>query len=99
MLQSTIQTITFEAYVEGYLDTGRYELINGTIAEVIPTGSHKNSPAGALIIDAFDFLSFETTPFLTYLRSNKSIIIKSNHANSSSSPQSCDRSRSLKLQN
>jgi Uma2 family endonuclease len=38
MVQSTAQTMTFEAFVE----TGRYELINGTIVEMFPTGPHEN---------------------------------------------------------
>jgi Uma2 family endonuclease len=42
MVQSTAQTMTFEGFVEWYPETGRYELINGTIVEMFPTGPHEN---------------------------------------------------------
>ncbi|WP_404785346.1 Uma2 family endonuclease [Altericista sp. CCNU0014] len=42
MVQSTAQTVTFDAFVEWYPETGRYELINGTIVEMFPTGPHEN---------------------------------------------------------
>jgi Uma2 family endonuclease len=42
MVQSTAQATTFEGFVDWYPDTGSYELINGTIIEMFPTGPHEN---------------------------------------------------------
>lgn len=46
MIQALSKTLTFEEFLEWYPDgRGRYELLNGVIVEMLPTGDHEKVTA------------------------------------------------------
>jgi Uma2 family endonuclease len=46
MIQAISKTLTFEEFLEWYPDgRGRYELLNGVIVEMLPTGDHEKVTA------------------------------------------------------